>query len=105
MTYPAPLFLDDDPWFGSAPITESKIEYEKFVEEQELVAQVNASKEDIDSDSIHVKESENIHQIMYEIATKNNNTTLHLNPTPSFGGGSENFHEGSGGWMSGVGLQ
>ena len=36
---------------------------------------------------------------MYEIATKNHNTTLDLNPP----GGSENFHEGPGGWNSGNG--
>ena len=36
-------------------------------------------------------EPENIHQIMYEIATKNQSTTLHLDPI----GGSENFQGGS----------
>jgi hypothetical protein len=39
------------------------------------------------------------HQRMYEIATKNHNTTIHLNPP----GGSENFQEGPGGWNSGTG--
>lgn len=104
MTYPAPLFLDDDIWFGPAPITESKIEYNKLFEKQETVTQSNVSGEDINFDLNEVKESENIHQIMYELVTKSNNTTLHLNPILSLGGGSENFHEGPGGWMSGVGL-
>ena len=38
-------------------------------------------------------------ELMYEIATKSQNTTLDLNPP----GGSENFHEGPGGWNSGNG--
>ena len=36
---------------------------------------------------------------MYEMATKNQLTTLHIDPP----GGSENFHEGPGGWNSGNG--
>ena len=45
------------------------------------------------------KESEDIHQKMYEIATKSA-TTLKLDPP----GGSENYHEGPGGWNSGQGM-
>jgi hypothetical protein len=37
---------------------------------------------------------------MYNRATQNQNTTVQLNPP----GGSENFHEGPGGWNSGTGL-
>ena len=42
------------------------------------------------------KEPENIHQLMYEIATKSGATTLQLDPiggSENFQGGSENFHE------------
>ena len=44
-------------------------------------------------------EPTDIHQKMYEIATKNHNTTLDLNPPA----GAENFHEGPCGWNSGNG--
>ena len=46
-------------------------------------------------------ESENIHQEMYDLATKNGKTTVQLNPV----GGSETFQEGPGGWMSSTGYQ
>ena len=36
-------------------------------------------------------EPDNIHQLMYDIATKNQSTTLHIDPL----GGSENFQGGS----------
>ena len=39
----------------------------------------------------HSVESEDIHQVMYEMATKNAATTLQLDPI----GGSENFQGGS----------
>jgi len=44
------------------------------------------------------KEPEDIHQKMYEIATKSWNTVAETQ------GGSENFHEGPGGWNSGTGM-
>jgi hypothetical protein len=46
-------------------------------------------------------EPDNMHQVMYDVSTRNENTTLDLNPLPP--GGSENFHEGPGGWSSGTG--
>ena len=46
-------------------------------------------------------ESEDIHQEMYDLATKSGKTTTQLNPV----GGSETFQEGPGGWMSGTGYQ
>ena len=46
------------------------------------------------------KESEEIHQLMYEIATENAPITIQLD-SPTLGGGSETFQEG---WQSGVGL-
>ena len=42
------------------------------------------------------KEPDNIHQLMYEMATKSGATTLQLDPiggSENFQGGSENFHE------------
>ena len=46
-------------------------------------------------------EPNNMHQVMYDVSTRNNNTTLDLNPLSP--GGSETFHEGPGGWSSGTG--
>ena len=50
MTYPAPKFLVDDPWFGPAPLsTKAK------------VAKLKA-------ESLEVKET--IHEVVYKMATK-----------------------------------
>jgi|DEB0MinimDraft_6_1074348.scaffolds.fasta_scaffold00586_5 hypothetical protein len=90
---PAPMYLEDDPWFGSAPMkTEKQIDYMK--QEFEM------KRQEREEQFLVTGESEDIHQKMYEIATKNQNTTLNLNPI----GGSENFHEGPGGWNSGTGM-
>ena len=87
---PAPVYLKEDEWFGPAPeYTENQKDYmerETEIKRQEFEKSFSIEPEDI-------------HQRMYEIATKNHNTTLHLNPL----GGSENFHEGPGGWKSGNG--
>ena len=87
---PAPAYLEDDEWFGPAPVRSQKqIDYmEKEVEMKQQERQQNFS-----------VEPDDIHQKMYEIATQNHNTTIDLNPP----GGSENFHEGPGGWTSGTG--
>ena len=87
---PAPAYLQDDEWFGPAPVRSQKqIDYmEKEVEMKRREREQNFS-----------VESDNIHQKMYEIATQNHNTTIDLDPP----GGSENFHEGPGGWTSGNG--
>ena len=87
---PAPAYLEDDPWFGPAPVrSEKQLDYmEQEIETKRQEREQNFS-----------VEPDNIHQKMYEIATKNHNTTIHLNPP----GGSENFQEGPGGWNSGTG--
>ena len=96
---PAPEVLEDDPWFGPAPKTEKVVAMEEaraaFEEAKELGLLIE---EEILQEK--PKEPENIHQVMYEIATKNVATTLALDPMPSLGGGSENFQEG---WLSGAG--
>ena len=56
-------------------------------------------KQEAENRQYWTNESENIHQEMYEIATKNGKTTVQLNPV----GGSETFQEGPGGWTSGTG--
>ena len=89
---PAPAYLEDDEWFGPAPVRSQKqIDYmEKEVEMKRQEREQNFS-----------VESNDIHQKMYEIATQNHNTTIDLDPP----GGSENFHEGPGGWSSGNGRE
>tara|TARA_B100000902_G_scaffold393903_1_gene449100 strand:+ start:1400 stop:1702 length:303 start_codon:yes stop_codon:yes gene_type:complete len=99
MTYPAPIFLLYDKWFGEPILTESQMKHQKSIEESDddiVVSRVGSG-----SSSMQTIESENIHEMMYEIATKNVATTLALDPIPPFGGGSENFQEG---WQSGSGL-
>ena len=89
---PAPVVLTDDPWFGSAPTpTEKQKEYQQQEATQRLHDDIRRESE--------TNESENIHQEMYELATKNGKTTTQLNPV----GGSETFQEGPGGSMSGTG--
>tara|TARA_A100001388_G_scaffold177846_1_gene133080 strand:+ start:239 stop:661 length:423 start_codon:yes stop_codon:yes gene_type:complete len=85
---PAPVYLKDDEWFGPAPeYTEKQKDYMK--KETEIKRQ--------EFEKSFSVESEDIHQRMYEIATKSQNSTLHIDPP----GGSENFHET--GWQSGTG--
>ena len=84
---PAPVYLEDDPWFGPAPARSQKqldyIEQETFIKQQQ-------------AQEVGKGEPDNIHQVMYEIATKSSATTLQLDPvggSENFQGGSENFHE------------
>ena len=88
----APVVTPTDNWFSAPVKTEKVIAYEKHVaqkiEEQKIVEAAQPK-----------KEPQNIHQVMYERASK------------SFGswqetlGGSENFQSGPGGWNSGAGFQ
>jgi hypothetical protein len=94
MTYPAPEILEDDPWFGPAPDTEKSLAIKKLIQEKILEEEVIYN--DTIKQSITFKEPENIHEVLYQVATKNVATTLSLNPINTFGGGSEM-------WMSGVG--
>ena len=88
---PAPAYLKDDEWFGPAPeYTETQKDY--MERETEIKRQ--------EFENNFSKESEDIHQKMYELATSGSSTTIQLNPP----GGSENFHEGPGGWNSGTGI-
>jgi len=86
---PAPVVLDYDPWFG-APVTSDK---QEEYQQQEAVQRLH---NDIRREN-ETSEPENIHEVMYEMATLNAPTTLQLNPV----GGSETFQEG---WQSGSGL-
>ena len=82
---PAPILTPVDDWFSSPygfatkmPLTEKQKDYmEKETEMKKA--------------EVQTKEPDNIHQLMYEIATKSSATTLQLDPI----GGSENFQGGS----------
>ena len=79
---PAPAYLKDDEWFGPAPeYTEKQKDY--MAQETEIKRQ--------EFEKSFSLESEDIHQVMYEMATQSAATTLQLDPI----GGSENFQGGS----------
>jgi|TARA_B100000902_G_C27042117_1_gene779879 hypothetical protein len=80
---PAPAYLKDDEWFGPAPVSEKGQDY--MEKETEIKQQEEENRQ------YWTKEPENIHQVMYEIATKSGATTIQLDPI----GGSENFQGGS----------
>jgi hypothetical protein len=56
MTFPAPAFLQDDPWFGPAPLSDKA-----------KAAKAKAQP---------VKVETPIHEVLYQIATKNKSTTI-----------------------------
>lgn len=88
---PAPTYLKDDPWFGSAPTpTERQMDYMVQEAEIKMAEEQKRSEQTCESHDIHAK--------MYEIATKNWTTVAETQ------GGSENFQEGPGGWNSGTGI-
>jgi len=88
---PAPAYLQEDPWFGPVPeYTEKQRDYMEM--EFEMKKREDQQRKET------TKEPEDIHQKMYEIATKSWNTVAETQ------GGSENFHEGPGGWNSGTGM-
>ena len=68
--------------------TEKQLTHEQMLEEAARREEENRKEQ---------KESEDIHQKMYEMATANWNTVAESQ------GGSENFQEGPGGWCSGTG--
>ena len=93
---PAPVVLSNDSWFGDVTYKSQK-QLDYMEQETEIKKQEEAHKEELRA-SGHTVEDENIHQKMYEIATKNWTTVGETQ------GGSENFHEGPGGWNSGNGM-
>ena len=80
---PAPAVLQDDPWFGSAVVSDKGQDY--MEKETEIKQQEEENRQ------YWTNESDNIHQEMYDLATKSGATTIQLDPI----GGSENFQGGS----------
>ena len=90
----APVVPRSDHWFSAPVKTEKVIAYEKHVaqkiEEQRIVEAAQPK-----------KEAQNIHQQMYERASKYWGTWKEEIQSP---GGSENFQSGPGSWNSGTGM-
>ena len=86
---PAPVVLEDDPWFGPAPKSDKQKNYEETVATESQIEKDQRKEE--------TQEPENIHQVMYEMATKNWNT---VDETKQSMGGSENIQN----WNSGTGM-
>ena len=88
---PAPILNPLDDWFASSYGCPSAVtEKQKDYMEQETEMKQQEQNSSVEPD--------NIHEVMYDLATKNQSTTLHIDPP----GGSENFQEG--GWNSGTGM-
>ena len=91
---PAPILNPLDEWFASpygcpSAITEKQKEYEHINDDFQDGWWLLPEYQD-------TKESPNIHQEMYDLATKSGKTTTQLDPiggSENFQGGSENFHE------------
>ena len=88
---PAPVMTPHDNWFEDPPKTEMQMEYEHINDDPHDGWWMRPEHQD-------TKEPENIHQLMYERASKYWGTWKEELP-----GGSENFHENNG-WNSGTGL-
>ena len=81
---PAPVVLTEDPWFGPAVVSDANKDY--------MEREYEAFKQDaLNYYNQDTKEPENIHQVMYEMATQNWTTVVETQ------GGSENV------WQSGTG--
>ena len=83
---PAPVLNPIDEWFASPyGVAPAVTEKQKDYMEQEIEIKRQEREENVSV------EPENIHQVMYEMATKSGATTIQLDPI----GGSENFQGGS----------
>ena len=83
---PAPVLNPIDEWFASPyGVAPAVTEKQKDYMEQEIEMKRQEREENFSV------EPENIHQVMYEVATKSGATTIQLDPI----GGSENFQGGS----------
>ena len=70
---PAPVLTPHDDWFEDPPKSEMQIEFEAFRQEAHKF--------------YGTKESETIHQLMYDMATESGKTTIQLDPTDSWNSG------------------
>jgi hypothetical protein len=82
---PAPILTPVDDWFSSPYGCPTEKQQDYMVQEAEI------KKQEAENRQYWTKESDNIHQEMYDLATKSGATTVQLDPI----GGSENFQGGS----------
>ena len=82
---PAPILTPVDDWFSGPYGCPTEKQQDYMVQEAEI------KKQDAENRQYWTKESSNIHQEMYDLATKSGATTVQLDPI----GGSENFQGGS----------
>jgi hypothetical protein len=90
MTYPAPILTTYDDWFSEPILTETQMEYKKLMEKpvgDDIVVNMDGGVGG--SWQVVALEPEDIHEVMYNMATKCGKTTVQLDPV----GASENFHE------------
>ena len=86
MTYPAPVITPYDDWFSEPILTETQMEYQKLMKDPgNIIVNMDGGV----CGSWKVEEPDNIHEVMYDMATKSGKTTTQLDPI----GASENFHE------------
>jgi hypothetical protein len=82
---PAPILTPVDDWFSGPYGCPTEKQQDYMVQEAEI------KKQEAENRQYWTKESANIHQEMYDLATKSGKTTTQLDPI----GGSENFQGGS----------
>ena len=83
---PAPVYLEDDPWFGPSP-TKSEKQMDYMEKETEMKKQEEEKRKEYNGEPC------NMHQLMYEMATSNWNTVKETQGgSENFQGGSENVH-------------
>ena len=89
---PAPILNPVDEWFSSSygcPTSDVTEKQKDYMEQETLIKQQQYQ----ETNSV---EPENIHQVMYDLATKSGKTTTQLDPiggSENFQGGSENIHK------------
>ena len=87
---PAPVLNPLDDWFASSYGCPGPVITEK---QKDYMEQETEMKQQEQNSSV---EPENIHQVMYEMATRSGATTIQLDPiggSENFQGGSENIHQ------------
>ena len=86
---PAPILTPVDDWFSGPYGCPTEKQQDYMAQEAEI------KKQEAENRQYWTKESANIHQEMYDLATKSGATTVQLDPiggSENFLGGSENVH-------------
>ena len=78
----APNYLKDDPWFGSAVLSDSQMTLKEAFDHAVSDGQLLPENDTVEPNDIHEK--------IYQMAISSGKTTIQLNP---IGGGSEIFQE------------